>query len=92
MSVLIRTVVALPLLVFLSIVGWMLFIVLDPIMAEVLASEAADNVGFLDPVTTVVRLGVRFVLPGIALAIAVWWIFGAIRTDTHHRHRGGGRY
>ena len=81
MSVLIRTVVALPLLMFLVIVGWMSVLVVDPIAAVVLDNDAVHSVGFAEPIITMISLGLRFVLPGIGLAVIVWWVFGTIRTD-----------
>lgn len=82
MSVLIRAIVAIPLLLLLVIMAWITGIVIGPFAGAVF--DVAGGTAFIGPVTLVVQVGVRFVLAGLGLAVAVWWIFGSLRQDRHH--------
>ena len=86
MSIIIRSVVAIPLLVFLTLISWMGWVFLDPFIAEILA-QSEDGPGFAEPALMAMSLGFRFVLPGMAVAIIGWWIFGAIHIDQRQHHR-----
>lgn len=84
MGIIVRTVVALPLLVFFSLTAWLGWTLVDPFLAEI-AAEASDSLGIMDPVLMLISLVFRFAFPGLALAVIFWWVFGAIRVDSHHQ-------
>lgn len=81
---LIRTVVAIPLLVFFSILSWVGWTFIDPFAAAV-ESHGTDTLGMLDAVYLLISLSFRFVIPGLAVVVIGWWIFGAIRVDARFR-------
>jgi len=89
MSVLLRSLVAIPLLFLLVIVTWVTGQVIPPIAEEVLAVEAVSVVGFDVGAETLLTVGLAYV-PGLfGLVIVGWWIFGALQTD-YRGTRGGG--
>jgi len=90
MSVLIRSIVAIPLLALLAIVSWMLGAVVDPLAAEILAVPAVERT-FGPAAAKSIRAGVRYVLPGLGLIVAGWWVFGEIARDERRGVRGGRR-
>jgi hypothetical protein len=79
MSIIIRTVVAIPLLVFFSLTSWLGWTLLDPLAGEI---EAAASTGFgFDPLFLLIGIAFRFVFPAFAVVTIAWWIFGTIRSD-----------
>jgi len=83
MSVLIRTVVAIPLLVFFTLMSWLGWVLLDPLAGEL---EAVASTGFgFDEVFLLISIAFRFIMPGLAVVVIAWWIFGTIRTDARFR-------
>jgi uncharacterized membrane protein len=78
MSMLIRSIVAIPLLLILALVAWLLGALIDPFAAAVLAE--VDN-GFGEAGETAIRIGIRYTLPGLGVAVIAWWIFGTLVQD-----------
>jgi len=83
MSIIIRTVVAIPLLVFFSLTSWLGWVLLDPLAGEIEAT-ASSQFGF-DAVFLLIGIAFRFVFPALAVVVIAWWIFGTIRTDARFR-------
>jgi len=83
MSILIRTVVAIPLLVFFTLTSWLGWVLLDPLAGE-FESQASTTFGF-DAVFLLIGIAFRFVFPALAVVVVAWWIFGTIRSDARFR-------
>jgi len=83
MSILIRTVVAIPLLVFFTLTSWLGWVLLDPLAGE-FESQASTGFGF-DAVFLLIGIAFRFVFPALAVVVIAWWIFGTIRSDARFR-------
>ena len=92
MGLLARTVVSIPLLVFFTMMSWISWTLIDPIAAETILDDS-NATTFAEPVLLVISLVFRFAFPGLALVVVIWWVFGAIHTDSHHHThvRGGPR-
>jgi hypothetical protein len=86
MSVLIRTVVALPLLVFFSITAWFGWVFLDPMVAA-FDDAATGGYGMMEAIYLLISIGFRFVFPGLAVVVVGWWVFGTIRVDARFDQR-----
>lgn len=86
MSMLVRTIVAVPLLVFFTLVSWLGWTFLDPFAAAI-DNATTDPLGMVDAVYLLMSLSFRFVIPGLAVVVIGWWLFGAIRTDARFRTR-----
>lgn len=88
MSMIIRTVVAIPLLVFFTLMSWFGWQFLDPLATE-MADAGSAQYGMFDAVWLLVSLVFQYAFPMLAVVVVGWWIFGAIRTDAHFH--GGAR-
>lgn len=88
MSMLIRSVVAVPILVFFSLMSWLGWVIIDPIAAETLNATGGSTMA--GNALLLVSLVFRFIFPALAVIVVGWWIFGEIRTDARFR-RGGFR-
>lgn len=88
MSMIVRTVVAIPFIVFLSLTAWFGWVLLDPLMASMLDVSDAPS-AWNDGMFRMVQIGFLFVLPGLGVVILAWWVFGSIREDARFERRGG---
>lgn len=90
MGVLLRGIVAVPLLFVIVVVEYYLGVIVPPIADIVLASDAVHSVGFASGAKIILMMGLRFVGALLGLVVVLWWIFGSLRRDV--RATGGRRY
>lgn len=86
---LLRSVVALPLLFLLVVLEYALGLVIPPLTSHVLAREAVQNT-FAGPLDGVLFIGLRLVPVLLGLVVVAWWIFGSIRDDVRQVPRQEG--
>lgn len=85
MGILARTVVTIPILAILIILGWVTPIAVSPIVEHISGMEAVSVLGWDFAVDVVVRIGVGLFLVILAGISVLWWIFGSIREDVYVR-------
>jgi len=85
MGLIVRTVLGIVFLFIVAVVAFMGWVLVDPFLAVVM--EESPAAAPLTEGMLVVRVAFLLALPGIALAVIFWVIFGSIATDTHARYR-----